>query len=63
MKVIFQIRPRQVWQLFTGFPPWQAGFYPRLGHDFCWKSACYPLNVGFLLALFFNPEGGGDMLL
>jgi hypothetical protein len=27
------------------------------------SCACYLLHVGFLLVLFFDPEGGGEMLL
>jgi hypothetical protein len=27
------------------------------------SSACYLLPAGFLLALYFNPEAGGDMFL
>jgi hypothetical protein len=27
------------------------------------ETACYLLHDGFLLGLFFEPEGGGDMLL
>jgi hypothetical protein len=27
------------------------------------SSACYLLQAGFLLGLFFDPEDGGDMFL